>query len=140
MRTSDLEGITYIRIVSLEQEAAAREAERFRDLWETDDRDGLPPPFRSVPIKVWALLKRGPLTAPELVAELRCTDASVRMAVRRLRKRGQRIVLLPARYKCPHKYQLLPGPPLKIIETSRGLTLLPSTGLVRASEVMIELR
>jgi hypothetical protein len=140
MRDRDLNGITYIRIVSLEQQAAEREAERFRDLWEGNDRDYLPPPFRSIPIKVWALLKCGPLNSHELAEELSYRDGAVRQGVFDLRRRGQRIVNLPGKYHDRRKYQLLPGPPLKIIESPRGLTLLPLSGRVRANEVVIELR
>jgi biotin operon repressor len=140
MRSSDLDSITHIRIVSLEQEAAEREAERFRELWEANDRDYLPPPCRSIPIKVWALLKRGPLTARELAEQLHCRKDTVQQGVFYLRRSGQRIGNLSDRYHDLCKYQLLPGPPLKILETPRGLKLAPLSGRVRVNEVVIELR
>ena len=140
MRDRDLNGITHIRIVSLKREAARREAERFRDLWETNEKSYLSPPYRSIPIKVWALLKCGPLSSHELAEELCYRAGAVRQGVFDLRRRGQRIVNLPGEYHDRRKYQLLPGPPLKIIESPRGLNLAPLSGRVRANEVVIELK
>ena len=140
MRDRDLNGVTYIRIVSLEQEAAEREGERFRELWETNRQSYLLPPFRSIPIKVWALLKRGPCNITELAEELYCPENTVYKGIIRLRRRGQRIINPGNKHRERARYQLLPGPPLQIIESARGLTLLPLSGRVRENEVVIELK
>lgn len=140
MRISDLDGITYIRIVSLEQEAAEREAERFRDLWEPHDEGFLLPPHRSIAIKVWALLKCGPLTILDIAEQLRCREAAAYKSIFDLRKHGQRIINPRNNHREHREYELLAGPPLKIIETPRGLHLAPLHGRVRANEALIELK
>lgn len=132
--------VTYIRIVSLEQEAAERETERFRDLWESNDRGYLLAPRRSVPVKVWAFLTEGPARPQEIAEELRCTKSAVQVAIHYLRLSGQNITTLLDTDGLRCTYELQPGPPLKLLETPRGLKLAPKSGRVRANEVVIELR
>ena len=144
MRSSDLDGVTYIRIVSVEREVRELEAERFRELWERDDdRDGLQAPYRSIPIKVWALLNRGPLTAPEIAEELGCRRGAVQLAIWKLRGVGQNIRTLRKTHnghqgRCT--YQLLPGPALKITQGPRGMRLGRLKGGCLPDEIEMELR
>ncbi|MCK5805779.1 MAG: hypothetical protein KAI66_23310, partial [Lentisphaeria bacterium] len=134
------DGVTYIRIVSLEQEAAEREAERFHDLWAANNPDFLPPPRRSIPVKVWAFLTQGPARPQEIAEELRCTKGAVAAGVFYLRLSGQNVATLLDRDGRQCTYELRPGPPLRLLETPRGLKLAPRSGRVRANETVIELK
>lgn len=51
--------VMYIRLVTKQQEADAESKRRFRELWIDNGRDGPPPPLRSLPIRIWALLREG---------------------------------------------------------------------------------
>lgn len=142
--------VVYIRMVSEEQLADEREAERFRDLWIANDGDGLPLPWRSLPIKVWALLREGPLTAAEIAEELKLPDElevaeeRVKYAIRVLRQRGQDIFNPHTRanhnQRQRRKYHLIEGEPLRIVEGPHGLRLAPPSGRLRGNEVLIELK
>jgi len=129
----------YIRLVTEEQEADDRATGRFRELWEAYDGEDLPPPVRSLQIKVWALLNEGPRTIEEISRELRCSKPVAYVAVRVLRGRGQNIVNRrdgPG----PGKYHLLESPPLKIAERAGILRLASKDGRLRGDEVIIELK
>ena len=140
--------VTYIRIVSEEQQADKREAERFRDLWIASNGTGMALPWRSLPIKVWALLKEGPLTAAEIAEELmlpdepRIAQARIKYAVRALRKHGQDIFTphTRANHGRPREYHLIQRQPLLISEGPQGLRLAPQNGRARDDEVIIELK
>ena len=140
--------VTYIKIVSEEQQADDREAERFRDLWRASDGPGLPLPWRSLPIKVWALLSEGPLTAAEIAKELMLPDGSkvaekrVDRAVSTLRKHGQDIFKphTRANHRRQREYHLVQRRPFLISEGPHGLRLAPRDGRPRGNEVIIELK
>ena len=131
--------VTYIRVVTVKQEADEESADRFRDLWESNDRQGLPPPVRSLPIKLWALLHEGPRSAEEIAWKLNCAVKSAYVAVQRLRDEGQAIVNQRGGHG-PGRYCLLEGPPLKVVENRDGIRL-PRRGARRCrNEVIIELK
>lgn len=134
--------VVYIRVVSEEQLADQREAERFRDLWRASDARGLPLPWRSLPIKVWALLREGPLTAAEIAEELKVPESHVSGAVTALRKHGQDIFTphTRANHRGRRKYHLIQREPLRIVEGPHGLRLYPPGGRLRKNEVPIELK
>lgn len=140
--------VMHIRIVSEERQADEREAERFRDLWKASEGFGPPLPWRSLPIKVWALLKEGPLTPAGIVRELmlpggsKAAEARVKYAVRTLRERGQDIFQphTRANHRKPREYHLIQRRPLLISEGPYGLRLAPRDGRPRGNEVIIELK
>lgn len=134
--------VTYIRIVSEEQQADDREAERFRDLWQASGGPGLPLPWRSLPIKVWALLREGPLTVAEIAEELKIPADRVSGAVSALRRHGQDIFSphTRANHRGPRHYHLIQRQPLLISEGPYGLRLAPRDGCLRDNEVVIELK
>jgi len=129
--------------VSAEQLADERDAERFRELWESNDRDPASAlPWRSLPIRVWALLHEGPKTLAEIAEELQIPPNSVSGAVGALRKRGQDIFCpCPWRERGqPRKYHLIPREPLKVVQSTRGLSLVPRSGKLKRNQVIIELK
>ena len=150
-RIMDDGNVVYIRMVSEEQLADEREAERFRELWRPREGCGLPLPGRSLPIQVWALLREGPLTAAEIAEELKLPDEPevakkrVEYAIRVLREHGQDIFNPPTRAthnqpRKKRKYHLIEGEPLKIVEGPNGLRLALPSGRLRGNEVLIELK
>jgi len=131
--------VTYIRLLTVQQQADEAAAERFRELWEDNDLEGLPPLLRSLPIKVWALLKGGPLTVNEIAGRLNCSVKSAYVSVYRLREEGQNIASRRDG-RGPGKFCLLDGPPLRIVESREGIRLARANARRCANEVVIELK
>ena len=134
--------VVYLRLRTEEELADELEAQRFRILWEENEAPGLPSPWRSLPIKVWALLHEGPLTASEIAAKLQATPSAVRAAIRTLREHGQDIFCPHTRYnhRQERKYHLVPRQPLRVVEGPAGLRLAPRDGKVGPRRVIIELK
>ncbi len=131
--------VMYIRLVTRQQQADEDAAERFRELWADNGHHTAPPPVRSLPIKVWALLNEEPMTAQAIAETLACPLKSVYVAVQRLRDAGQNIINR-RNGRGPGSYCLLQGPPMKIVESREGIRL-PNAGARRCrDEVVIELK
>jgi len=133
--------VVYLRMVSEEQLADEREEARFQELWEENHGDREPPaPWRSLPIRVWTMLRQGPLTAAEIAEELRVSRDSVHYAITALRKHGQD-VFCPSIWRergRPRKYHLIPSGPLRMVAGPQGLCLAPPDGDLKPHQVVIE--
>ena len=131
--------VMHIRLETVQERSDGESVARFRELWEANDCRGLPPPVRSLPIKVWALLREGPLTVGEVAERLGCAVRSVYVCVQRLRDEGQ--VLVNERSgRGPGRYELRDGPALRVVENRDGIRLLRAGARRCVGEVVIELR
>jgi len=129
----------YLRLDTVEDKAEREAAARFRDIWQDNDFTSLPPPVRSLPIKVWALLHEGAFTVTQIAELLACAPRSVYVCIQRLRDAGQHITN-ERRGRGPGRFRLEPGPPLQVILDRDGIRL-PHGGSRRSrNEVIIELK